>query len=79
MISTSAIMRTRAGITPRNSDTRRLDSAVTKIRPRHITTVFFTTFVTASVEQMPSTWTNTGFCEPRFSLNSFQFFAALMA
>ena len=79
MTRTSTIMRTREGIQLRISESVRLESAVTKISPRHITSVFLTTFVTARVEQMPSTCTKMGFCEPRLSLKSFQFFPAVIS
>ncbi len=70
MISVSTIIRTRAGIHFRRIETDRLDMAVAQIRPRHMTTVFVTTLVTASVEQMPRICTNTGLFFPRLSKNA---------
>ena len=45
----------------------KLDNEVTKINPRHITTVFFNRLVTARVEQMPKIWAKTGFLGPTSS------------
>ncbi len=70
MISVSTIIRTRAGIHFRSIATDTLDMAVAQIRPRHMTTVFVTTLVTASVEQMPRICTNTGLFFQRLSKNA---------
>src|SRR5690554_5255745 len=57
---TCTIMRIDEGIWWRSSDTKKLHTAATRVRPIHMTNVGPILVVTASAEQMPSTCTMIG-------------------